>query len=81
MTVTLDFAQMMARPVVSGAPVEALVKQTSAALDVAKVRCADETSWRQAGRSRWLSVAAAVALALGGGALCLTGAALARRGR
>ncbi len=28
------------------------------------VRCADETSWRQAGGSRWLSVAAAVDAAL-----------------
>ena len=52
------------------ASVEALVKQASAALqdpyirilehlDDAAVRCADETSWRQAGDSRWLSVAAA----------------------
>jgi transposase len=57
------------------ASVEALVKQASAALedpyeqilrhlDDAKVRCADETSWRQAGDSRWLSVAAAVDAAL-----------------
>jgi transposase len=57
------------------ASVEALVKQTSAALedpyvrilrhlDDAAVRCADETSWRQAGDSRWLSVAAAVDAAL-----------------
>ena len=60
---------------VSAASVEALVKQASEALedpyerilrhlDEAKVRCADETSWRQAGRSRWLSVAAAVDAAL-----------------
>lgn len=59
----------------SVASVEALVKQTSAALedpyvrilrhlDDAAVRCADETSWRQAGDSRWLSVAAAVDAAL-----------------
>ena len=52
------------------ASVEALVKQASAALqdpyirilehlDDAAVRCTDETSWRQAGDSRWLSVAAA----------------------
>lgn len=81
MTVTGDFCADDGATRVSGAPVEALVKQTSAALDVAKVRCADETSWSQAGRSRWLAVAAAVALALGGGALCLTGAALVRRGR
>ncbi|MGO9973612.1 MAG: IS66 family transposase [Solirubrobacteraceae bacterium] len=33
-------------------------------LDDAAVRCADETSWRQAGDSRWLSVAAAVDAAL-----------------
>jgi transposase len=57
------------------ASVETLVKQASAALedpyarilrylDDAKVRCADETSWRQAGDSRWLSVAAAVDAAL-----------------
>ncbi len=57
------------------ASVEALVKQTSAALedpyvrilkhlDDAQVRCADETSWRQAGDTRWLSVAAAVDAAL-----------------
>jgi transposase len=55
----------------SVASVEALVKQTSEALhdpyvrilehlDQARVRCADETSWRQAGDTRWLSVAAAV---------------------
>ena len=60
---------------ISVASVEALVKQTSAALedpyvrilhhlDDAAVRCADETSWRQAGDSRWLSVAAAVDAAL-----------------
>ena len=60
---------------VSSASVETLVKQTSAALedpyvrilehlDEAAVRCADETSWRQAGDSRWLSVAAAVDAAL-----------------
>jgi transposase len=60
---------------VSPASVEALVKQASAALedpylqilthlDQAAVRCADETSWRQAGRSRWLSVAAAIDAAL-----------------
>jgi transposase len=60
---------------VSSASVEALVKQASAALedpyvrilahlDEAAVRCADETSWRQAGDSRWLSVAAAVDAAL-----------------
>lgn len=60
---------------VSAASVEALVKQASEALedpyerilrhlDEAKVRCADETSWRQAGSSRWLSVAAAVDAAL-----------------
>lgn len=59
----------------SVASVEALVKQTSAALedpyirilehlDRAAVRCADETSWRQAGDTRWLSVAAAVDAAL-----------------
>jgi transposase len=57
------------------ASVEALVKQASAALqdpyirilehlDNAAVRCADETSWRQAGDGRWLSVAAAVDAAL-----------------
>jgi transposase len=57
------------------ASVEMLVKQASAALeepyvrilehlDQAAVRCADETSWRQAGDSRWLSVAAAVDAAL-----------------
>ena len=57
------------------ASVEALVKQTSRALedpyvrilehlDQAGVRCADETSWRQAGDGRWLSVAAAVDAAL-----------------
>ncbi len=60
---------------VSAASVEALVKQVSAALedpyvrilehlDQATVRCADETSWRQAGDPRWLSVAAAVDAAL-----------------
>jgi hypothetical protein len=60
---------------VSVASVETLVKQASAALedpyvrilhylDYAKVRCADETSWRQAGDSPWLSVAAAVDAAL-----------------
>jgi transposase len=60
---------------VSAASVEALVKRASEALedpyvrilrylDDAKVRCADETSWRQAGDSRWLSVAAAVDAAL-----------------
>ena len=60
---------------VSAASVEALVKQASAALedpyvrilellDRATVRCADETSWRQAGDPRWLSVAAAVDAAL-----------------
>jgi transposase len=60
---------------VSAASVEALVKQASAALedpyvrilehlDQATVRCADETSWRQAGDPRWLSVAAAVDAAL-----------------
>ena len=60
---------------VSAASVEALVKQASAALedpyvrilehlDHAMVRCADETSWRQAGDPRWLSVAAAVDAAL-----------------
>jgi transposase len=60
---------------ISVASVEALVKQTSAALedpyvrilrhlDNAAVRCADETSWRQAGDSQWLSVAAAVDAAL-----------------
>ena len=60
---------------ISGASVEALVKQASAALedpyvgilehlDQARVRCADETSWRQAGDTRWLSVAAAVDAAL-----------------
>jgi transposase len=59
----------------SAASVETLVKQASAALedpyvrilehlDEAAVRCADETSWRQAGDSRWLSVAAAVDAAL-----------------
>jgi len=59
----------------SAASVEALVKQTSEALedpyvrilehlDDARVRCADETSWRQAGDTRWLSVAAAVDAAL-----------------
>jgi len=59
----------------SVASVEALVKQTSAVLedpyvrilrhlDDAAVRCADETSWRQAGDTRWLSVAAAVDAAL-----------------
>jgi len=59
----------------SVASVEALVKQASAALedpyirilahlDDARVRCADETSWRQAGDTRWLSVAAAVDAAL-----------------
>ena len=59
------------------ASVETLVKQASAALedpyvrilaylDDAAVRCADETltSWREAGNSRWLSVAAAVDAAL-----------------
>ncbi len=57
------------------ASVEALVKQASAALqdpyirilehlDNAAVRCADETSWRQAGDGRWLSVAAAEDAAL-----------------
>ena len=57
------------------ASVEALVKRTSAALedpyirilehlDQAAVRCADETSWRRAGDTRWLSVAAAVDAAL-----------------
>lgn len=60
---------------ISAASVEALVKQTSRALedpyvqilehlDHAPVRCADETSWRQAGVGRWLSVAAAVDAAL-----------------
>jgi transposase len=60
---------------ISAASIEALVKQASAALedpyvrilehlDHANVRCADETSWRQAGDSRWLSVAAAVDAAL-----------------
>jgi len=60
---------------ISVASVEVLVKQTSAALedpyvrilghlDDARVRCADETSWRQAGDPRWLSVAAAVDAAL-----------------
>ena len=60
---------------ISVASVEALVKRTSAALedpyvrilehlDQAAVRCADETSWRQAGEGRWLSVAAAVDAAL-----------------
>ncbi len=60
---------------VSAASVEMLVKQASAALedpyvrilehlDHAGVRCADETSWRQAGDPRWLSVAAAVDAAL-----------------
>jgi len=59
----------------SVASVEALVKQASAALedpyirilthlDDARVRCADETSWRQAGDTQWLSVAAAVDAAL-----------------
>lgn len=59
----------------SVASVETLVKQTSEALhdpyvrilehlDRARVRCADETSWRQAGDTRWLSVAAAVDAAL-----------------
>lgn len=59
----------------SVASVEALVKQASQALedpyvqilkhlDDALVRCADETSWRQAGDTRWLSVAAAVDAAL-----------------
>ncbi len=59
----------------SVASVEALVKHTSEALhdpyvqilehlDQARVRCADETSWRQAGDTRWLSVAAAVDAAL-----------------
>jgi transposase len=59
----------------SVASVEALVKQTSQALhdpyvqilehlDQARVRCADETSWRRAGDTRWLSVAAAVDAAL-----------------
>jgi transposase len=57
------------------ASVEGLVKQASAALqdpyirilehlDDAAVRCADETSWRQAGDGRWLSVAAAEDAAL-----------------
>jgi len=57
------------------ASVEALVKHASAALqdpyirilehlDDAAVRCADETSWRQAGDGRWLSVAAAEDAAL-----------------
>ena len=57
------------------ASVEALVKQASAVLqdpyirilehlDGAAVRCADETSWRQAGDGRWLSVAAAEDAAL-----------------
>jgi transposase len=60
---------------ISAASIETLIKQTSAALedpyvrilehlDHATVRCADETSWRQAGDSRWLSVAAAVDAAL-----------------
>jgi len=60
---------------ISDGSVEALVKQASAALedpyvrilehlDQAAVRCADETSWRQAGDGRWLSVAAAVDAAL-----------------
>src|SRR5450755_2007675 len=60
---------------ISVASVEVLVKQTSTALedpyvrilrhlDDARVRCADETSWRQAGDPRWLSVAAAVDAAL-----------------
>lgn len=60
---------------ISDGSVETLVKQASAALedpyveilehlDRAAVRCADETSWRQAGDGRWLSVAAAVDAAL-----------------
>ena len=55
---------------ISPASVEALVKRASdvledpyaeilARLDASAVRCADETSWRQADRARWLSVAAA----------------------
>jgi transposase len=54
---------------ISPASVEGLVKQASdaledpyadilARLDSSPVRCADETSWRQADRARWLSVAA-----------------------
>jgi len=60
---------------VSVASVEALVKQASEALhdpyvrilehlDQARVRCADETSWRRGSDTRWLSVAAAIDAAL-----------------
>jgi transposase len=60
---------------ISPASVEGLVKQASdaledpyaqilARLDASPVRCADETSWRQADRARWLSVAAAEHAAL-----------------
>jgi len=57
---------------ISAASVEALVKQTSdaledpyvevlAAVDESPVRGADETSWSRAGQTRWLSVATATA--------------------
>lgn len=60
---------------ISPASVETLVKQTSdtledayvevlAAVDESPVRGADETSWSQAGRTHWLSVATAQSAAL-----------------
>jgi len=60
---------------VSAASVEALLKQTSdtledpyievlAAVDASAVKGADETSWQQAGQTRWLSVATADRAAL-----------------
>jgi transposase len=60
---------------ISAASVEALVKQASdaledpymevlAAVDHSAVRGADETSWQQAGQTRWLSVATAQQAAL-----------------
>jgi len=60
---------------ISPASVETLVKQTSDtledayvevldAVDNAPVRGADETSWQQAGKTRWLSVATATQAAL-----------------
>jgi transposase len=60
---------------ISPASVETLVKQTSDtledtyvevldAVDKAPVRGADETSWQQAGKTRWLSVATATQAAL-----------------
>ncbi|MCA1681419.1 MAG: transposase, partial [Actinobacteria bacterium] len=60
---------------VSPASVEALIKQASdaledtyvevlAAVDQSAVRGADETSWQQAGQTRWLSVATAEQAAL-----------------